>query len=86
MRYPLAAALLVISLAGCKRGAETGRVGESRDTLITNKQTQDTTIVTHDTTVKVDTTTKHGDRTLRADTVKKTSGTQPSTSDTTRAR
>jgi hypothetical protein len=86
MRFPLAVALLVVSLAGCKRGAETARVGESRDTVVTNRQTQDTAIVTHDTTVKVDTSMRRGERTLRADTVKKTGGARRGAADTSTAR
>ena len=70
MRLPLTALLLTMGLVGCNRTAETGRA-RATDTLVTTKETQDTTLVTHDTTVKVDTTTKRGERTLRADTVKK---------------
>ena len=85
MRLALAAALVLVTLAGCKRGEETGRVGGVTDTVVTSRQTQDTTIVTRDTTVKVDTTVKHGDRAVRTDTVKKSSGaTRPGAADTTR--
>jgi hypothetical protein len=85
MRLALALALLVATLPGCK--PRDARVGEAQDTVITNKQTQDTLLVSHDTTVKVDTNVNRGERTTRVDTVKKTSGaTKPAPSDTGRAR
>ena len=61
---------LLIGLAACNtRGdRETGRVGA--DTTLTTRQTQDTTIVTSDTTVNVDTTKKEGDKAVTKDTVK----------------
>ena len=48
---------------------ETGAV----DTVVTQRQTQDTAVVTHDTTVKVDvdTNVEHGGRATGVDTVKK---------------
>jgi hypothetical protein len=60
---------LLIGLAACNtRGdQETGRAA---DTTVMTRQTQDTAIVTSDTTVNVDTTVKKGDRDLRRDTVK----------------
>ncbi len=79
MRFVLAAgALAVAALAGCNnnRANETGRAGESMDTVVTTRQTKDTAIITHDTTVDVDTTVKHGDRTTGMDTVKNTTGRQ----------
>ena len=62
---------LLIGLAACgPRGdRETGRVGA--DTTLTTRQTQDTTIVTSDTTVNVDTVKKEGDKAVTKDSVKK---------------
>jgi len=64
---------LLIGLAACgPRGdRETGRVGA--DTSLMTRQTQDTAIVTSDTTVKVnvDTTKKEGDKAVTKDSVKK---------------
>ena len=61
---------LLIGLAACgPRGdRETGRVGA--DTTLTTRQTQDTTIVTSDTTVNVDTTKKEGDKPVGKDSLK----------------
>ena len=61
---------LLIGLAACNtRGdRETGRVGA--DTTLTTRQTQDTTIVTSDTSVNVDTVKKEGDKAVTKDTVK----------------
>ncbi|HKG33548.1 MAG TPA: hypothetical protein VKB22_07440 [Gemmatimonadales bacterium] len=65
MKTVLTALALVVGLAACnKRGGEdTARVGEGADTMVTPRTTQDTTIVSSDTTVKVesDTTVKEGD-------------------------
>jgi hypothetical protein len=62
MKMVLAGLALVAGLAACnKGGSETARVGESADTTVTPRSTQDTTIVTSDTTVHVDTTKKEGD-------------------------
>ena len=81
MRTPLAVALGLVALAGCNRPRETGQAGSATDTMVTTKQTQDTTLVSHDTTVKVDTTVKHGDKAVRVDTTKKTG---PGMKDSTR--
>jgi outer membrane biogenesis lipoprotein LolB len=63
------AALALFALAACSdRGRETGRVGESADTTLQTRTTQDTTIVTSDTTVNMDTTRKEGD--VKRDTAK----------------
>jgi hypothetical protein len=61
---------LLIGLAACgPRGdRESGRVGA--DTTLTTRQTQDTTIVTSDTTVNVDTTKKEGDKPVAKDSLK----------------
>ena len=76
MRLPLAVALGVLTLAGCnknRQNGETGQVGgAATDTTVTTRQTQDTTLITHDTNVKVDTTVKHGNKTTGLDTTKKT--------------
>jgi hypothetical protein len=69
MRLMLAGALVVGSLAGCSRAGETERVGQAKDTVITARQTQDTTIVTSDTTVTVDTTVKKGQEAIPMDTM-----------------
>jgi uncharacterized protein YdbL (DUF1318 family) len=70
MRTVLTALALFAGVAACiDRGKETGRVGESADTSLTTRTTQDTTIVTSDTTVKVDTTKKEGD--VKRDSAKK---------------
>ena len=66
MRFLLAGALVVAGLAGCSRAGEHERVGAARDTVITPRQTEDTTIITSDTTVSVDTTVKKGEGTVRA--------------------
>jgi hypothetical protein len=62
---------LLIGLAACgPRGdRETGRVGA--DTSLMTRQTQDTAIVTSDTTVNVDTTKKEGDKAVTKDSAKK---------------
>jgi hypothetical protein len=68
MSKPKLAVLSLLVVAACGgRGGETGRAVEAADTIVTTEQTQDTTIVTHDTTVdvQVDTTKKEGDRTVR---------------------
>jgi len=75
MRLPVAVALGVRALAGCNKNREnqTGQLGgAATDTMVTTKQTQDTALISHDTTVKVDTTIKHGDKTTKMDTTKKT--------------
>jgi hypothetical protein len=73
MRTVLTALALVAGLAACnKGGSESARVGEGADTSITPRTTQDTTIVSSDTTVRVesDTTVKEGD-VKRPDTTKR---------------
>ena len=84
MRIQIAAAFALLALAGCDRGHETGRAGAT-DTMVTSRETQDTTLISHDTTVSVDTTVKRGDKATRVDTAKKTGQTgAPATRDTTR--
>jgi hypothetical protein len=85
MRSLLAVALGLASLAGCRRGEETGRAGGAVDTVVTSRQTEDTALVSHDTTVRVDTTVKRGDKATSTDTVKKTrGGTRDTMADTAR--
>jgi hypothetical protein len=75
MRMVLTAALVGATLIGCKKsGEESGRVGGSVDTVVTSRQTQDTAVVTTDTTVKVDTNVDRGDRTTTVDTLQKKKG------------
>ncbi|HEX2636935.1 MAG TPA: hypothetical protein VHL81_07375 [Gemmatimonadales bacterium] len=72
MRFVLGTALIVVGLAGCSRAAESERVGQAKDTVITPRQTQDTTIITSDTSVKVDTTVKKGQEAVPTDTTRET--------------
>ena len=73
MRLALAMGLGVVALVGCNnRSRETGAAGSATDTTVTTRQTQDTTLVSHDTSIKVDTTVKHGDKATSVDTTKKT--------------
>ena len=79
MRTAIALALLAAALPGCRSADETARAGQAVDTVVTTRETQDTAVVTHDTTVDVDTSFERGDRATRVDTVKKTGGSvQPS--------
>jgi hypothetical protein len=72
MRFVLAGTLVVVSLAGCggHHGQQTERIGPVKDTVITRRQTQDTMIVTTDTTVTVDTTMKKGREAVPIDSTK----------------
>jgi hypothetical protein len=63
------AGLLV--LAACSPREETGRAVDAADTVVTQRQEMDTTIVTHDTTVEVDTVRREGDQPVRRDTVQR---------------
>ena len=69
MRFVLVGALVMVSLVGCGRG-NTERVGQARDTVITSRQTRDTTIIRSDTSVRVDTTVKRGQGAAPEDTTK----------------
>ena len=69
MRFVLASALVLVSLAGCSSG-QTERVGQAKDTVITPRQTRDTTIITSDTSVRTDTTVKRGQGAVPKDTTK----------------
>jgi hypothetical protein len=57
------AAVLLLGLAACENRAdrETGRAGESADTNVMTRTTQDTAIITSDTTVDADTTVREGE-------------------------
>jgi len=69
MRYAILTAALT-ALAGCQtRGGDEAQVGGAADTVVTTETTQDTTIVTRDTTVRVDTVKKEGERPVGRDTV-----------------
>jgi hypothetical protein len=75
MKTVLTALALVAGIAACnKGGTDSARVGESADTMVTPRTTQDTTIVTSDTTVRSDTTVKEGevrhDGNMKRDTAK----------------
>ncbi len=62
MKTVLTALALVAGIGACnKGGTDSARVGETSDTMVTHRTTQDTTIVTSDTTVRADTTVKEGD-------------------------
>ena len=59
---------LFAGLSACgKPGQDTGRT-ESVDTTVTTRSTQDTTIITSDTTIRADTVRKEGE--LKQDTAK----------------
>ena len=71
VRFTLASTLAVIGLAGCGgHGGQTEHIGPAKDTVVTPRQTQDTTIVTTDTTVKVDTTMRKGQEAVPRDSTK----------------
>jgi len=68
MRFTLARMLAVVGLAGCGgHGGHTERIGPAKDTVVTPRQTEDTTIVTTDTTVKVDTMDEKGQEAIPPD-------------------
>jgi hypothetical protein len=71
VRFTLASTLALIGLAGCGgHGGQTEHIGPAKDTVVTPRQTQDTTIVTTDTTVKVDTTVRKGQEAVPRDSAK----------------
>ena len=71
MRFILAGTLIAVSLAGCGgHGGQTERIGPTKDTVVTERRTQDTTIVTTDTTVRVDTTMRKGQEAVPTDSTK----------------
>lgn len=69
MKILLAGLVVVVGLSACdsRRGEDTGRT-ESVDTVVTTRSTQDTTIITSDTTIRADTVHKEGE--LKRDTAK----------------
>jgi hypothetical protein len=62
MKTLFAGLALVVGLVACenRNARDTGRV-DAADTSLTTRTTQDTTIVTADTSVDMDTTVKEGD-------------------------
>jgi hypothetical protein len=62
MKTLFAGLALVVGLVACenRNARDTGRV-DAADTSLTTRTTQDTTIVTADTSVDLDTTVKEGD-------------------------
>ena len=67
MRFTLARMLAVVGLAGCGGHGGQTEIGPAKDTVVTPRQTQDTTIVTTDTTVKVDTMVRKGQEAIPPD-------------------
>jgi hypothetical protein len=59
--------MVVLSACDSRRGEDSGRT-HSVDTTITTRSTQDTTIITSDTTIRADTVHKEGE--LKRDTAK----------------
>ena len=76
MRALIASSTLLLALVACqgrtadRPGADVETGAKGADTIVTQQQTQDTAVVTHDTTVKTD-TTKKGSGVVDKDTVKK---------------
>ena len=77
MRVLIAGTTMLLAVAACQKPAnrpgadvETGAAGTSVDTAVTQKTTEDTTLIKHDTTVNTD-TTKKGGGVVNKDTVKK---------------
>jgi hypothetical protein len=74
MKRLLAVCAAVATLAACeRRGPDAGEAGTRRsaDTVVTERQMQDTTIVRHDTTITTDTVRKRGTRPVEIDTVRR---------------
>jgi hypothetical protein len=69
MRFVLAGALVALTFAGCSSG-QTERVGTAKDTVITPRETRDTTIITSDTSVRTDTAVRRGQGAVPTDTTK----------------
>ena len=67
MKTILAGLALLVGLSACDSRKGTSRT-ESVDTTITTRSTQDTTIITSDTTIRADTVRKEGE--LKRDTAK----------------
>ena len=69
MKTIVAGFVLVVGLSACdsRRSQDSGRT-ESVDTIVTTRSTQDTTIITTDTTIRADTVRREGE--LKRDTAK----------------
>ena len=67
MKTILAGLALLAALSACNRSQDSGHT-QSVDTTITTRSTQDTTIITSDTTIRADTVHKEGE--LKRDTAK----------------
>jgi hypothetical protein len=67
VRLTVASTLAVLGMAGCGGHGGQTDIGPAKDTVVTPRQTQDTTIVTTDTTVKVDTTMRKGQEAVPTD-------------------
>jgi hypothetical protein len=70
MRAILVGTAVLLTLAACNRRAGEAARTSREDTTVTTRQTEDTTVVRTDTSVRVDTTKKAGKRPTRVDTVK----------------
>jgi hypothetical protein len=77
MKVLIAGTTMLLALAACQKPAprpgadvETGAAGVGVDTTVVQKTTEDTALITHDTSVKTD-TTKKGSGVVDKDTVKK---------------
>ncbi len=68
--FTVASTLAVVGLAACGGHGGQTDIGPAKDTVVTPRQTQDTTIVTTDTTVKVDTTVRKGQEAVPPDSAK----------------
>ena len=74
MRMLVAGLTMLLALGACqKRSANSAenRPGASADTVVTQREMRDTTIVRHDTMVSTDTVHKRGTKPQKTDTVHK---------------
>lgn len=76
MRVWLAGCAVLTLLVACQRrgDTDTGTASGERsraDTVVTERQLRDTTIIRHDTTVATDTVRKRGTKPVKTDTVEK---------------
>lgn len=74
MRILLAALGFLVTLAACqRRTAKAPETGSrmSADTMVTQRQMRDTSIIRHDTTVGTDTIHKRGTKPTKTDTIHK---------------
>ena len=73
MKLFVAGCLMAATLTACERreGEDTAAgTRTAADTIVTQREVQDTAIVTHDTTVSVDTQQVRGERTVDQDTIR----------------